>query len=498
MENEERNQLEIQHQKELESLKEDVARLTSLLEQALRPRAGEGTSSQPTFTPQPPPPFIPPSEPQHAAHFVPTQSAHPMRVPHSVLIEEEPQRNKIIEENGHEKLAALEERMKAIEGNSLYDPVQAAEMCLVPNVVIPRKFRVPEFVKYTGTQCPITHLKAYCNKMAEVVYDEKLLIHFFQDSLSDAALAWYTRLDNTKIKGWKDLVEAFIRQYKFNMDIAPDRSSLQAMEKGNKESVREYAQRWRESAAQVNPPLSEREMTGLFSNTFKAPYFEYLVGSAAQNFSDLVVIAERIEQAVRTGRIVDPTEKRGFIGKRKETEVHNVERESRGKNTYQDIYSFKSITPTPSISNIKFFAPTNTQNNPINNQTNNAYRPRRNFPIDQVQLPPLPMSLTEMHKRLLNIGQVAPVPLEPLQPPFPFWYKPDQKCEYHAGAVGHHIDGCVAFKRKILQLIKAGWISFDESLNVNSNPLPNHASGGGGVNSLEIGRGNINFKGDYG
>jgi hypothetical protein len=125
------------------------------------------------------------------------------------------------------------------------------------------------------------------------------------------------RLDNTKIKGWKDLVDAFIRYYKFNMDVAPDRSSLQAMEKGNKESVREYAQRWRESAAQVNPPLLEKEMTGLFSNTFKALYFEYLVGSAAHNFSDLVVIAERIEQAVRTGRIMDPTKKRGFFGKKK-------------------------------------------------------------------------------------------------------------------------------------------------------------------------------------
>ena len=44
-------------------------------------------------------------------------------------------------------------------------------------------------------------------------------------------------LDNIKIKGWKDLVDAFIKQYKFNMDVAPDRSSLQAMKKGNKESV---------------------------------------------------------------------------------------------------------------------------------------------------------------------------------------------------------------------------------------------------------------------
>jgi hypothetical protein len=251
-------------------------------------------------------------------HFLPAQPAFPIRIPHIVPGGEEPQRDRTVDEDGQEKLAALEERMRVIEGNNLYDPVKAAEMCLVPNVVIPRKFRVPEFVKYTGTQCPITHLKAYCNKMAEVVHDEKLLIHFFQDSLSDAALAWYMRLDNIKIKGWKDLVDAFIKQYKFNMDVAPDRSSLQAMEKGNKESVREYAQRWREVAAQVNPPLLEREMTGLFSNTFKAPYFEYLVGSAAHNFSDLVFIAERIEHAIRGGRIVDPMEKRGFVGRKKE------------------------------------------------------------------------------------------------------------------------------------------------------------------------------------
>jgi hypothetical protein len=64
-------------------------------------------------------------------------------------------------------------------------------MCLVPNVVIPKKFRVLEFIKYTGTQCPVTHLKANCNKIAEVVDDEKL---------SDVALTWYMRLDNTKVK----------------------------------------------------------------------------------------------------------------------------------------------------------------------------------------------------------------------------------------------------------------------------------------------------------
>jgi hypothetical protein len=130
-----------------------------------------------------------------------------------------------------DKMAALEARIRAIEGVGLYDPVRVAEMCLVPNVVVPKKFCVPEFIKYTGTQCPITHLKSYCNKMAEVVHDEKLLMHLFQDSLSGAALSWYMRLDNAKIRKWKDLVEAFVKQYKYNMDITLDRTSLSNLEK---------------------------------------------------------------------------------------------------------------------------------------------------------------------------------------------------------------------------------------------------------------------------
>jgi hypothetical protein len=193
-------------------------------------------------------------------------------------------------------------------------------MYLVPNVVILKKFRVLEFIKYTGTQCPIAHLKAYCNKMAEVVDDEKLFIHFFQDSLSGATLTWYMRLDNTKVKKWKDLVDAFMRQYKFNIDMGPDRLSLQSMEKKNKESIKEYARRWSEVVAQVNPPMLEKEMISLFSNTFKAPYFEYLVRSFAQHFTNLVVIAKRIEQAIGLGKIANPIEKNGFMGKGKDTE----------------------------------------------------------------------------------------------------------------------------------------------------------------------------------
>ena len=77
------------------------------------------------------------------------------------------------------KIEVLEARLKVIEEVDSYDPVRAIEMCLVPNVVIPKKFRVPEFIKYSGTQCSMTHLRSCCNKMTELVHDEKLLMQFF-------------------------------------------------------------------------------------------------------------------------------------------------------------------------------------------------------------------------------------------------------------------------------------------------------------------------------
>jgi len=86
------------------------------------------------------------------------------------------------------------------------------------------------------------------------------------------ALSWYMRLDNIRIKRWTDLADAFLKQYKFNLEIAPDRTSLIIMEKGTQESVRAYAQRWRDQVINVQPPLIKMEMVTLFANTFRAPY----------------------------------------------------------------------------------------------------------------------------------------------------------------------------------------------------------------------------------
>ena len=67
------------------------------------------------------------------------------------------------------------------------ESVDPRELCLVSNVVIPAKFKMPKFNKYYGTKCPKNHLATYCNKMVGHARNEDLLIYVFYDGLTGAA-----------------------------------------------------------------------------------------------------------------------------------------------------------------------------------------------------------------------------------------------------------------------------------------------------------------------
>ena len=66
------------------------------------------------------------------------------------------------------------------------------------------------------------------------------------------------KLERSRIQSWMDLANAFLKQYKYNLDMAPDRMQLRALSKESNESFRGYAQRWRELAGRVEPPLLDR------------------------------------------------------------------------------------------------------------------------------------------------------------------------------------------------------------------------------------------------
>ena len=64
--------------------------------------------------------------------------------------------------------------MKALRGNELFRK-NVNDLCLVLNVKIPAKFKVPEFDKYRGNTCPRAHLVMYVRRMStEVLTSSKM------------------------------------------------------------------------------------------------------------------------------------------------------------------------------------------------------------------------------------------------------------------------------------------------------------------------------------
>ena len=86
------------------------------------------------------------------------------------------------------KCKLLDERLKAIEGVDTYGRLDIMKLSLVSDLVIPPKFKVPNFPKYNGTSCPLMHLKMYYRKMAGYTNNEKHVIDYFQDSLSESTI----------------------------------------------------------------------------------------------------------------------------------------------------------------------------------------------------------------------------------------------------------------------------------------------------------------------
>ena len=108
----------------------------------------------------------------------------------------------------------LDKKLKEIKGVNDLGSVDPRELCLVLDLVIPPKFRMPKFEKYDGTKCPKNHLATFCNKMAGHAHKEDLLIHVFYESLTGATAQWYTKLKKDQIRTWKDLIRAFLERYK--------------------------------------------------------------------------------------------------------------------------------------------------------------------------------------------------------------------------------------------------------------------------------------------
>jgi hypothetical protein len=190
--------------------------------------------------------------------------------------------------------------------------------------------------------------------MASHIDNDNLFIHCFQDSLAGASLDLYTSQERSKIRSLRDLSEEFLKQYKYNLDMAPTKLQLQNQSQRSNETFKEYAQRWREMVSRVRPTLSDNELVDIFMGTLQGLYFEKMIGSSTTNFADMVTIGERVESELKSEKITDTTASQttnkrphGGFAKKKEGEANAVT--ARARPRYQFPTALMPYYPYPYV-----------------------------------------------------------------------------------------------------------------------------------------------------
>ncbi|KAL3752982.1 hypothetical protein ACJRO7_000388 [Eucalyptus globulus] len=195
-----------------------------------------------------------------------------------------------------ERVAKLEEKMRQLQESQRSLPF---DLSVYEKVKMPSKFKMPEFEKYDGTSCPKSHLQMYHVRMAQHVKNEPLMIQSFHASLTGPALNWYVMKNVNLLDTWNEVADAFLKQYKFNMDIAPSREDLERMEKKRSESFKEYAVRWRNLAAQITPEPTNKELMKLFVKTLPSEFRNRMASTYVESFNQLIPVGEQIEMGIR-------------------------------------------------------------------------------------------------------------------------------------------------------------------------------------------------------
>ncbi|XP_071928029.1 uncharacterized protein [Coffea arabica] len=208
------------------------------------------------------------------------------------------------------RLDRFDEFIRKSQGLSKQGVLDYDDLCLFPNVQLPEGFKTPKFNKYDGTGNPKTHLRLFANKLGKPVDDENLPLRLFPESLEGDALDWYSNLKPEEVKTWLDLSNAFIRQYEYNCELAPTRTTLEGTKRKPSEDHKTYAKRWRKVAAKlkaagkistVPPPTYPYGMPAWYNPQAVCTYHS---GAPGHSTLDCKALKHKIQDMVEVGEIV--------------------------------------------------------------------------------------------------------------------------------------------------------------------------------------------------
>ncbi|XP_071909679.1 uncharacterized protein [Coffea arabica] len=431
-----------------------------------------------------------------------------------------------VDKNLLKRLDRFEEFIRKSQGVSKQGGLDYNELCLFPDMQLPVGFKAPKFTKYDGTGNPKTHLRMFANKLGRPIDDENLPVRLFPESLEGDALDWYSNLKPEDMKSWMDLSTAFVRQYEYNCELAPTRTTLEGTKRKPSEDHKTYAKRWRKLAAKVEPPMTENEIVRTFIKAHDPPYFEEIFRMTGCSFAEIVNKLEEYDEFIRAGKIVNVSALKSQLEAMQSQSGSSKKAQFKKKDEEASFVWDQGFSSRPRYQQNPTYSPCylyQPHPRPVYNTTINHPRPRPNYPNTpstpfhvsppNLQIRPRPpfnprpipspnpnyqyqqtrdtqnptpyrtftnlgRPVDQLYEQLKAAGKIGTVPPKTYPRGFPPGYDPQSFCAYHSGSPGHPTANCWALKHKIQDMIDAGDIILrrkdEQGPSVSNNPFPQH------------------------
>ncbi|KAL4350477.1 hypothetical protein AHAS_Ahas10G0145900 [Arachis hypogaea] len=169
---------------------------------------------------------------------------------------------------------------------------------------IPKDFKLPDMTLYDGTTDPNHHLSNFRSRMYLTNALDAVRCKAFPTTLTKTAIRWFDNLPPKSISSFDDLAKKFLARFSIQKDKAKHAPSLLGIKQGDRESLRNYMERFNKTCMDIQSLPTETAIMGLINGLQEGPFSQSISKKYPSSLDEVQERAEKyinMEENARLG-----------------------------------------------------------------------------------------------------------------------------------------------------------------------------------------------------
>ncbi|KAL4390812.1 hypothetical protein AHAS_Ahas03G0182500 [Arachis hypogaea] len=141
---------------------------------------------------------------------------------------------------------------------------------------IPKDFKLPDMTLYDGTTDPSHHLSNIRSRMYLTDASDAVRCKAFPTTLTKTTIRWFDNLPPRSISSFDDMAKKFLAKFSIQKDKAKHAPSLLGIRQGERETLRNYMERFNKTCMDIQNLPTEAAIMSLINGLQEGPYSEGL------------------------------------------------------------------------------------------------------------------------------------------------------------------------------------------------------------------------------